>query len=160
MNVSLDLNRNDVNVLKNYIMASYQYCKKVYNGIENHTQFQSWLQLCYAHVNNCNFWTLKLEPFIKFIPTTRCKLYKDFRFACEYTVDSLQMMISEYNEAYAKELEQIEMNKQIEMRARIEHEIAIEYKETLMAQERAKCKPIGFNTAQEINNDINDSNNQ
>jgi hypothetical protein len=69
-------------------------------------------------------------------------------------------MISEYNEAYAKELEQIEMNKQIEMRARIEHEIAIEYKETLMAQEKAKCKPIGFNTVQEINNNINDSNNQ
>jgi hypothetical protein len=68
-------------------------------------------------------------------------------------------MISKYNEAYSKELEQIELNKQIEMRARIEHEIAIEYKETLMAQERAKCKPIGFNTAQEINNDINDSTN-
>jgi hypothetical protein len=68
-------------------------------------------------------------------------------------------MISKYNEAYSKELEQIELNKQIEMRARIEHEIAIEYKETLMAQERTKCKPIGFNTAQEINNDINDSTN-
>ena len=160
MKVSSELNRNDVNVLKNYIMASYQYCKKVYNGIDNHTQYQSWLQLCYAHLNNCNFWTLKLKPFIKFIPTTRCKLYKDFRFACEYTVDSLQMMIAEYNEKYAKEREQIELNKQIEMRARIEHEIAIEYKEAMIERDKANRKPIGFNIEQEINNNINDSNNQ
>ena len=159
MKVSSELNRNDVNVLKNYIMASYQYCKKVYNSIDNHTQFQTWLQMCYAHVNNCNFWTLKLEPFIKFIPTTKCKLYKDFRFACEYTVDSLQTMIAEYNERYTKELEQIELNKQIEMRARIEHEIAIEYKEAMIERDKANRKPIGFNTAHEINNNINDSTN-
>lgn len=159
MKVSSELNRNDVNVLKNYIMASYQYCKKVYNGIDNHTQYQSWLQLCYAHLNNCNFWTLKLKPFIKFIPTTKCKLYKDFRFACEYTVDSLQMMIAEYNEKYAKEREQIELNKQIEMRARIEHEIAIEYKEAMIERDKANRKPIGFNIEREINNNINDSTN-
>ena len=69
------------------------------------------------------------------------------------------MMIAEYNERYTKELEQIELNKQIEMRARIEHEIAIEYKETLMAQDKANRKPIGFNIERKINNNINDSTN-
>ena len=155
MNISKKLTRHDVNTLKIYIMSSYQYCKKVYNGIESHEHFQTWLQLCYAHLNNCNYWINKLKPVITFIPSRKCKLYKDIRYTCEFTIDSLQDFITEYNTAYEKQLEDIEIAKQIETRARIEHELAIEYREFELERQKEliKTRPIGYNINKNSEND-------
>ena len=155
MDISKKLTKHDVNTLKIYIMSSYQYCKKVYNSIESHEHFKTWLQLCYAHLNNCNYWVDKLKPAIMFIPSLKCKLYKDIRYTCEFTIDSLQDLITEYNTAYEKQLEDLELSKQIEMRARIEHELAIEYREAELEKQKEliKTRHIGYNINKDNEND-------
>ena len=129
MIISKTITKSEMNLLKNYIMSSYHYCKRVYDSIETHEHFQSWLQLCYAHLNNCNYWIDKLKPNITFIPSKQKNIWKNFRYTCEFTIDSLQTLISEYNTTYEKQLEDMELAKQIEMRARIEHELALEFRE-------------------------------
>lgn len=155
MDISKKLTKHDVNTLKIYIMSSYRYCKKVYNSIKSHEHFQTWLQLCYAHLNNCNYWIDKLKPVITFIPSQKCKLYKDIRYTCEFTINSLQDFITEYNTAYEKQLEDMEIAKQIETRARIEHELAIEYREAELEKQKEliKTRHIGYNINKDNEND-------
>ena len=94
MNKNNTINRTNLNKVKNYLMLSFRYCKQVYTtGIETKSQFESFTRLCQNHLNNCNFWCSKFEPKIKFIPSIKCKLYKDLLFTCKYTVDEINNLL-------------------------------------------------------------------
>lgn len=121
--------REEINNLKTYIMSSYRYCEKVYNSIEDDLQFQTWFNLCTAHVNSCNFLLKKSKPLITFIPTKHVKVYKEFEKICKFTVESIQNLINEYNAEKQKSSEELELMTQLEMKARLEHRLTTEYKE-------------------------------
>lgn len=144
--------RTELNRVKTYIMNSFRYCKRVYDGgIETKSQFISFTQLCQNHLNNCNFWCQKFEPKIKFIPSYKKLLYDNLLTTCAYTVETINEMLQEWQLILDKQNEQAELASQIEMRARIEHELAIEYKDIMTNKIKNDSKQIGFN----INNEIN-----
>lgn len=157
MIISNELDRTDLNTVKDYIMKSYRFCKRIYNaGITTTDQFQSFTQLCQNHLDNCNFWCHKFKPKVELIQRKRTALYKDLHYACKYTVENINDMLKEWQATLDKQLEDNAIAAQIEMRARIEHELAIEYKDAMTEKARSERRPIGFNVEQ-INNDINDS---
>lgn len=123
--------RENFNDLKTYIISSYRYCQKVYESIENDEQYESWFNLCNNHLNNCNFLINAQRPNFLDIIINRnyVNLFNDFRDSCEFTVESIQGMMNEYNANKTKLDEEIEMFNQLEKKARFEYGLAEEFKE-------------------------------
>lgn len=155
----------NVNQLKDVVMRNYRFCDKVYNtGFERYEQFESFIKLCENHVDYCNYWCSKLKPIIPFLQLKKFKKYKDFRYACAYTINLIKDKIDEYNESYKKQVEESELLSQIETRARIEHEINLEYRDfdTKSQLDSIRNKKIGFlnkNNDNDEQKNINDNNN-
>ena len=143
----------EINDLKTYIMRSYRYCIKVYETIEDESHFETWFNLCNAHVNSCNFLLKKTKPLFTFINTKYVKTYKEFKSICEYTVGSIQSTIDEYLIEKNKANEEMEAYRSLETKARLEYELAIEYKEAELQNQKSlhQQNPIGFSS-----NKIND----
>ena len=123
--------REYFNDLKTYIISSYRYCQNVYESIENDEQYESWFNLCNNHLNNCNFLINTRKPNFLDIIINRnyVNLFNDFRDSCEFTVESIQGMMNEYNANKTKLDEEIEMFNQLEKKARFEYGLAEEFKE-------------------------------
>lgn len=150
-------NVKEINDLKTYIMRSYRYCVKVYETIEDESHFETWFNLCNAHVNSCNFLLKKTKPLITFINTKYVKAYKEFKSICEYTVGAIQATIDEYLIEKNKANEELEMYRQLEAKARMEYELAMEYKEAELQNQKEiqQQNPIGFS-----NKTVNEDDNQ
>ena len=138
--------KKELNDMKSYIMNSFHYIKKVYNGgIESFSQFNTFSELCQNHVNNCNILCKSIKPTVMYIQFNKTNRYKELRELCAYTVDEIKDMILEWQESYQKHLKELEVINQIETRARIEHKIAIELKESELERFKNERNPIGFN---------------
>lgn len=153
MTLSSNPTKTEVNTIKTYIMNSFRYCKRVSEGIESMEQFDVFVNLCQAHVDNCNFWCNKLKPTIGILQPTKKKLYENLYVACDYTVDRLKDIINIYKESFEKAKEEAEMQMQLELSARINNEIAIECKDNEYKKLKESRRPIGF----KINNNNNDT---
>lgn len=129
------------------IMSNFDKINKVYDSIETPEQFDSWCNLCNAHLQYCNVWLKRIKPKLMFIPRESVALYNKIHNAAEYTVNEIQDSIYTYNTMVEQQKEEIKMLQQLENRCRLEHEIAIEYQDKQYEKAKksdAKRKPIGF----------------
>lgn len=135
----------NVNDLKTKVMDSFKYCKRVYDGgIETSEQFDSYIQLCTAHINTCNFWCNKVKPFLGIIQYNRYKRYKELYDLSEYTVSVLNALIAEINSVFTKYAEMEELREQIEYKMRIEHDVVMALKEVDIQEQHESGPKIGF----------------
>ena len=153
MTLSSNPTKAEVNAIKTYIMNSFRYCKRISEGIESMEQFDVFVNLCQAHVDNCNFWCNKLKPTIGILQPNKKNLYRNLYGVCSYTVDRLKDIINIYKESFEKAKEEAEMQMQLELSARINNEIALEYKDNEYKKLKESHNPIGF----KINNNNNDT---
>lgn len=116
-------------------------------------QFNVFINLCQAHVDNCNFWCNKLKPTIGILQPNKKNLYENLRGVYSYTVDKLNNIINMYNESFEKAKEEAEMQMQLELSARINNEIALEYRDNEYKNIKETRRQIGF----KINNNNNDT---
>ena len=142
----MKIDRNKLNILKNYVMLSIRFCEQVYEtGFDTYDQFQSFTNMCENHVNYCNTWLMRLKPIIPI--GKNYNMYKEFKFACAYTVSCLNKMVHEWKSNYDNAVEEAKAFEQLEKRSRLEHELSIEYRDYVYDKDREndnKRKPIGF----------------
>ena len=147
---------NGVNEIKSYIMASYRFCKKVFDGgFETPEQFDTFTKLCENHLKNCNHFCRHYKPMFGILQPKQHRIYKDILFTCSYTVEEINDMFGSYKMIQEKQAEKDNFMEQIELRARIEHELAIEYRELEIQKQKelSQKRQIGYNLNKTTNND-------
>lgn len=137
----------NVNDIKTNIVAGYNYCMKVYNGgIKTPEQFETFINLCEAHINNCNFYCMKLKPCLGIFNFKRYRDYMSVRNVCADTVDTINDVVNGLNVFMQKQKEENEAYAQLEKRLRFEAAVAYSIKENECKQtlEDTHKHSVGF----------------
>lgn len=147
--------KNNIGDLKTYIMASYRFCKKVYDAGFDDTHFASFINLCMNHINNCNYICNKYKPMLGIIQYKQYKQHRDIYDVCKYTVDELNDIIGRYKMIMSEQEEQNKFVDQIALKARTEYELSNEFAELEIEKHKSQSltRPIGFKLNKDNNNE-------
>lgn len=133
--------------IKTKLVAGYNYCKKIYRGgINTPEQFEVFINLCEAHINNCNYYCAQLKPMFGIFQFKRYTDYCALHNICGDTVAELNEIINGLNIFIQKQKEENEAYAQLETRLKFEAAVAYDIKEAERKQTlKNVCKrPIGF----------------
>lgn len=144
------MDKVQINLLKDKVMASGRYLEKVFEtGFDSYEQFQSFCKMCENHVNMCNAYCKKIKPRFPFIQRKQYKEYDNFRTGCVWSVEIINDLISSWQSNYDAAIEESKAAAKLEQRIRLEHEIAIEYQKAVYEENKKNDKKpyCGFVTS-------------
>lgn len=135
------MDKVQINLLKDKVMASGRYLEKVFEtGFDSYEQFQSFCKMCENHVNTCNAYCKKIKPRFPFIQRKQYKEYDNFRTGCVWSVEIINDLISSWQSNYDAAIEESKAAAKLEQRIRLEHEIAIEYQKAVYEENKKNDK--------------------
>ena len=140
------MDRHFVNALKTDLLERMNYILKVYESIEEESQYDAFIAMCDRHLQHCQFWLDNLKPKWYNVLSGSRKLYKHYYDFAQHTLNVLQAKISEYHAAVKEAMEEQDYYDAIRKKIEIEFYITKElqdnqYNEIRKEEHRNK---IGF----------------